>query len=135
MEGMTRRYAAASALLVTAGALTMLVSLVAAPGSWLAGYVSEAGTSGLPYAVPYRCGLVLLAAGVACLGAALRRPLTAPALFAAAGLATVSAVVPCTDRCPLPPYEPTTPADVNGLELSVVCAVMVLPPASGPLAD
>ena len=72
MEGMTRRYAAASALTVTAGALTMLVSLIAAPGSWLVGYVSEAGTSGLPYAVPYRCGLVLLAAGVALLGAAVR---------------------------------------------------------------
>ncbi|XVU22515.1 DUF998 domain-containing protein [Actinoplanes sp. CA-054009] len=107
-----RLLAAASALAVTGGAVTMLVALVAAPGSWLAGYVSEAGTAGVPYAIPYRVGLVILAVGVALLGAAVRIPLASPALFAAAGLAAVSGVVPCTNRCPLPPYEPTTPADV-----------------------
>ncbi|MEV4343806.1 DUF998 domain-containing protein [Actinoplanes sp. NPDC049596] len=109
---MTRLHAAASALAVTAGALTMLLSLAAAPGSWLTGYVSEAGTATMPYAIPYRAGLVLLAAGVALLGAALRLPLTSPALFAAAGLAAVSGLVPCSNQCPLPPYEPTTLADV-----------------------
>ncbi len=94
--------------------MTMLVALVASPGSWLLGYVSEAGTAGRPFAVAYRCGLVLLAAGVALLGLALRpapQPVAA-LLGAAAFLAAVSGVVPCTNQCPLPPFEPTTVSDV-----------------------
>ncbi|MFC3736088.1 DUF998 domain-containing protein [Paractinoplanes deccanensis] len=109
---MPRLLAAASALAVAAGATTMTISLVATPGSWLAGYVSETGTSGMPHAIPYRCGLLLLALGVALLGLALRRPLTTPGLSAAAVLAGISGAVPCTNQCPLPPYELTTPADV-----------------------
>jgi hypothetical protein len=110
MEGMirTRLVAVAAALTVTIGAVAMLVALVAAPGSWLAGYVSEAGTAGMPYAIPYRAGLIILALGVALLGSAVR----VPALFAAAGLAGISGAVPCSNQCPLPPYEPTTLADV-----------------------
>lgn len=109
-----RALGAAAGAAVLAGSVTMLVALVASPGSWLLGYVSEAGTAGRPFAVAYRCGLVLLAAGVALLGLALRpapQPVAA-LLGAAAFLAAVSGVVPCTNQCPLPPFEPTTVSDV-----------------------
>jgi Protein of unknown function (DUF998) len=118
--GRRRLLAAASGAAVLCGATTMLVALVAAPGPSLRGYVSEAGTAGRPTATAYRVGLVVLAVGVALLGAALRpvpgfravARTVAPALFTAAVLAGTSGTVPCTDRCPLPPFEPTTWADV-----------------------
>jgi hypothetical protein len=127
MEGMIRtaRHPAVAGAAVGAGAVVMLAALVAAPGSWLTGYVSEAGTAGQRYAVAYRCGLLLLALGVALLGAALaEQPYLRPRLprdpaatittllAAAALMAGASAVVPCSDGCPLPPFEPTTLADV-----------------------
>jgi hypothetical protein len=99
---------------VLGGALIMLVALVAVPGPWLRGYVSEAGVAGQPLALAYRCGLVVLAFGVGTLGLALGRivPPAAPLLGVAAVLAGTSGVVPCTATCPLPPFEPTTTADV-----------------------
>ncbi|WP_051167642.1 DUF998 domain-containing protein [Actinoplanes sp. N902-109] len=119
--------AALAGLAVLAGASTMLVTLVAAPGSWLLGYVSEAGTAGRPLAVAYRSGLVLLAAGVALLGLALRptsRPVAA-LLGVAAFLASVSGVVPCTNQCPLPPFEPTTVSDVVHTVASIIGMVVL----------
>jgi hypothetical protein len=108
-----RLLAAGSGLAVLVGALTMLVTLVAAPGSWLAGYVSEAGTAGRPFAVAYRCGLILLAMGVGLLAAAFGRiPAIGAVLGLAAVLAATSGAVPCSSGCPLPPFEPTTVADV-----------------------
>jgi len=116
---MTRtRLAAAAALAVTGGAGVMLFALVAQPGAWWQGYVSEAGTAGRPYALVYRLGLVLLAAGVALLGRAV--PRAGLFLLVAAVLAGTSGVVPCSDRCPLPPYEPTTPADVVHTAASIL---------------
>jgi hypothetical protein len=129
MVGMTsnRLAAATAALTMSGGAATMLVALVADSGSWWRGYVSEAGTAGQPYAVAYRCGLLLLALGVALLAFALRpggrsttqgpahrrgRAVAAMCLGTAAVLAGVSGVVPCSTQCPLPPYQPTTRADV-----------------------
>ncbi len=135
MEDMTRAslYPTAAGAAVGAGAVVMLVALVAAPGSWLVAYVSEAGPAAQPYAGPYRWGLYLLALGVALLGAAfaeqsygparrLRNPaVTVAALLAAAAMmAGTSAAVSCTDRCPLPPFEPTTPADVVHTGASIV---------------
>ena len=183
MGGMTGRRitAAAAALAVSGGAGTMLVALIAAPGAWWQGYVSEAGTAGQPYAVPYRWGLVVLAVGVALLAAALRaggrrearqgrptgwwlpngrppdgRPLGSqtpagrtaaawwqhrPTLHTAAVLclgvaslmAATSGVVPCTDRCPLPPYEPTTVGDVVHTVASIV-GLLLLAAAMAALA-
>jgi hypothetical protein len=127
---MTRtRPAAAAALTVTAGAGVMLFALVAGPEPWWRGYVSEAGTAGRPYAMVYRLGLVLLALGVALLGRAL--PRAGPLLLVAALLAGTSSVVPCSNRCPLPPYEPTTPADLvhtgtSILGMAVLAAAMVV---------
>ena len=153
MVGMTRTRlaAAAAALTVTGGAATTLVALVATPGPWWRGYVSEAGTAGQPYAVAYRWGLILLALGVALLGLALRpgghrppeRPgrlrdgtLAAACLALAAALAGTSGAVPCSHRCPLPPYEPTTLADVVHVTASVLgMAVLAGAMAATLLAD
>ena len=66
----TRLLAAGAGFAVLAGAIVMLVALVAAPGPWLRGYVSEAGTAGQPFAGAYRWGLLVLALGVALLSAA-----------------------------------------------------------------
>ncbi|BCY09942.1 DUF998 domain-containing protein [Actinoplanes sp. L3-i22] len=112
------RLAAAAGLVVTAGAGVMLFALVAGPGPWWRGYVSEAGAAGHPYAVVYRLGLVLLAAGVALLGRA--RPVIGPLLLVTAGLAGTSGVVACSAGCPLPPFEPTTPTDVVHAAASVL---------------
>ena len=109
----------------------MLAALVARPGSWLAGYVSEAGTSGQPFALAYRCGLILLAVGVALLAVTFRQLAPVAALLAvAAGLCATSGAVACTRGCPLPPFEPTTVADVvhtsaSILGLFTVAAAMV----------
>ncbi len=116
---MTRhRLAAAVALMVAGGAGVMLFALVAGPGSWWHGYVSEAGVAGRPYAMVYRIGLVSLAFGVALLGRVLRR--AAVLLLVAAVLAGTSGVVPCSAKCPLPPYESTTPANLIHTAASIV---------------
>ena len=143
----TRLLAGASGLAVAIGAVAMLLTLVAAPGPWTQGYVSEAGTTGRPFALAYRSGLILLTLGVALLGTAFAlqhrrrrretsagsalqmsrsvpirravldgRPafvrLAAVLLGAASLLAGTAGAVPCSNRCPLPPFEPTTLADV-----------------------
>jgi hypothetical protein len=121
------RFATSAGAAVLVGALTMLAGLVAAPGPWTAGYVSEAGTAGMPLAGAYRTGLVGLALGVALLGRALRRDSrpVAVLLGLASLLAAVSGVVPCTDGCPLPPFEPTTVADVAHAGASVIGMVVL----------
>jgi hypothetical protein len=134
----TRLLAAGAGFAVLTGALVMLVALVAAPGPWLRGYVSEAGTAGQPSAVAYRCGLLILALGVTLLGMALgahpRSSRSAPLrsgfvvavlLGLAALMAGVSGVVPCSDQCPLPPFEPTTVADVGHTAASIVGMVLL----------
>jgi uncharacterized protein DUF998 len=140
-EGMTRtRYAAAAgALAVTGGAVAMLVALVALPGPWWQGYVSEAGTSGQPHAVAYRWGLLCLALGVGLLGGALRPTarLVPACLLAAAVMAGTSGVVPCSAGCPLPPYETTTIASVVHTAASitglvVLAAAMATTALTGP---
>jgi hypothetical protein len=121
------RVAALAGVAVLVGALTMLAGLIAVPGAWTRGYVSEAGTAGMPLAVAYRWGLVGLAIGVALLGRALRRESrpVAVLLGTAAALAAASGAVPCTSGCPLPPYEATTVADVSHTLASVVGMVAV----------
>lgn len=121
------RLAALAGAAVLAGALTMLAGLVAAPGPWTAGYVSEAGTTGRPLAIAYRCGLVGLALGVALLGRVLRRDSrpVAVLLGLTAVLAAASGAVPCSSGCPLPPYEPTTVADVTHTVASVLGMVLL----------
>jgi Protein of unknown function (DUF998) len=113
-EPVSRALPVAAACVVLSGAILIVAALVAAPGPWSAGYVSEAGTADRPFAVAYRIGVIVLAAGVALLGLAVHRPapLAAALLGLAAGLAAVSGSVACTSQCPLPPFEPTTVPDV-----------------------
>jgi hypothetical protein len=137
----TRLLAAAAGAAVLVGAVVMLVALVAAPGSWWWGYVSEAGTAGQPFAVAYRWGLLLLALGVGLLGVAfarqlpnsggrfrlVRRPgaVISRLLGAAAVMAGTSGAVSCSNQCPLPPFEPTTVADVVHTAAGIVGMVML----------
>jgi hypothetical protein len=127
-----RAVAVASGLAIAVGAVAMTVALVAAPGPWTGGYVSEAGVTGMPAATAYRSGLVLLAAGVVALGAAVsalpsgsasvvmggRRVVrvdgrVAAILLVAAGLlAAASGTVPCSASCPLPPFEAASATDL-----------------------
>jgi len=116
--------AAAAGVMVATGAAVMLVALVAAPGSWLVGYVSEAGTAGQPFAGAYRTGLVALGLGVGLLAFTQIRP-AAVLLWVAAALAGVSGAVSCSGGCPLPPFEPTTLADVVHTAASVVGMVVL----------
>jgi hypothetical protein len=140
MSGVTRTrlLAAGAGVAVLTGAMVMLVALAAGPGSWLRGYVSEAGTAGQPYAVAYRWGLLVLALGVALLSAAFgahprvtrAAPLRSGFLIAvllglAALLAATSGAVACSDRCPLPPFEPTTVADVVHTGASIVGMILL----------
>ncbi|SDT07077.1 DUF998 domain-containing protein [Actinoplanes derwentensis] len=59
------------------------------------------------------------------LGPLLDGTVTVWALAVAAVLAAVSGAVPCSDQCPLPPYEPTTIADVVHAGASVVGMVVL----------
>ena len=111
--------AALAALVVAAGAAIMLVALVARPGSWLVGYVSEAGTAGQRFSGAYRSGLIGLGVGVVLL-AVHRKRLVATPLLIAAVLAGLSGAVSCSGGCPLPPFEPTTTADVVHTAAGVV---------------
>lgn len=134
----TRLLATGAGFAVLAGAIVMLIALVAAPGPWLRGYVSEAGTAGQPFAAAYRWGLLLLSFGVALLSAAffthpratrsapLRSGLVVAVLLGLAGsMAGLSGVVPCSNQCPLPPFEPTTVADVVHTGASTVGLILL----------
>jgi hypothetical protein len=121
--------AAGAALAVLTGAVSMAGTLVATPGPWIRGYVSETGTADQPFAAAYAVGGFALALGVALLGACLA-PLAraAAALLAvAASMAAVSAAVPCSAGCPLPPYEAFTVADLvhTGAAMIGLAAVFV----------
>ncbi|WP_305782833.1 DUF998 domain-containing protein [Symbioplanes lichenis] len=122
-----RRFAAGAACLVPAGAVTMLVALVAAPGSWLTGYVSEAAVAGLPFAATYRWGFFGVACGVALLAGAVGPVVrfAGPVLGVAAGLAATSAAVPCSVGCPLPPYERASLTDLVHGGASIVGLVLL----------
>jgi hypothetical protein len=193
---------------VLAGAVVMLTALVAAPGPWVQGYVSEAGSAGQPLASAYRAGLVVLAVGVALLGLGLvrharaggphagldprpadrpgspavasrpdrrragpgvlssrlgrrragpaavsprlagflaevrARPIVRSArlaaflLAASAVMAGTSGAVSCSNQCPLPPFEPTTAADVIHTAASIVgMALLAAAMAAVALAD
>jgi hypothetical protein len=92
----------------------LLVAAVGTPALRVSGYVSELGARGAPWAGVYRVAILAIAVGLGLL-AVVYRPvsvLAAAALAVAAGFGTVSASVPCTPGCPLPPEASATRADV-----------------------
>ncbi|HEX8630160.1 MAG TPA: DUF998 domain-containing protein [Catenuloplanes sp.] len=135
-----RASAAAAGALVIGGTLAVAAAVAAGPGTGLAGYVSEAGTSTYPLAGTYRAGVLAIAAGLAVLGgaAAPLSALGAALLGVAAVAAAVSGAVPCTDRCPLPPFEAATGADLVHGGASIVgvaaCVFAMLALAATPAA-
>lgn len=120
-----RILAVAAVIAVLGGAVTILVGLVAAPGSWLQGYVSEAGVAGLPLAGVYRAGFATLALGVACLGLSQRARLVVVILLGAALLCATAGAIPCTGGCPLPPFEVTSAGDVVHASAGILGMVML----------
>lgn len=106
-----RVLAGIATVLAVAAAVAITAAAVHVP---LSGYVSEAGAVGSAYAGLYRAGVVTLAAATALLAASIGRSavwVTVPVVLAAPAI-VVSGSVRCTPGCPLPPYEPTTAADV-----------------------
>jgi hypothetical protein len=92
-----------------------------------AGHVSEAGVGA--HAASYRLGIIGLGVGLVLLGFALAPTLPAVTVLLAGGggLASLSGSVPCTEGCPLPPYEsPTLPDLVHaGASILGVGAVVL----------
>jgi hypothetical protein len=117
-----------AALAAAAGGAAVGAALAGLPDPW-AGYVSEAGVPGSPRAALYRAGLLGLSAALVLLAAALAGPArVAGALLLGGGLlGTLSAAVPCTPGCPLPPYQSTTAADLlhAGASALAVAAVVL----------
>jgi hypothetical protein len=124
-----RGYPLAAALV---GLLAVIGLMVSVAPSGIDGYVSEAGVAGSPNAQLYRLSVLAIAGSAALLAATLRRPyaLAALALAVAAPAIGLSAAVSCTPGCPLPPYEPTTAADLVHAAGSLIgvafCALAML---------
>lgn len=126
------RAAAVAAGVVTLCGVVLVAQAAADGGRTITGYLSELGVETQPQAARYRAGMLLLAASVALLGTALW-PITrlgAGLLGVAAVNGVVSGLVPCSDGCPLPPYEQFTAADLvhGGTSAAAVgfCALAIL---------
>ncbi|MEV1287350.1 DUF998 domain-containing protein [Micromonospora sp. NPDC049679] len=113
---------------IVGGGVAVTVAVVAGPGPGLTGYVSEAGVASSAYAATYRLGIFALATGMLLLAATLAPTLRAAALLLAvsAGCTLLSAVVTCSDGCPLPPFERATAADLvhGGASMAAVAAAV-----------
>jgi hypothetical protein len=113
-----RPWLAAAALVASlAGGGAVIAAVAALPDPWIGGYVSQAGAVAAPHAGLYRFGMVALCAGLILLGLAVPTPVgpalsTTVLLIAAGASGAVSAAVPCSPGCPLPPYQRPTGADL-----------------------
>ncbi|BCJ76295.1 hypothetical protein CS0771_58390 [Catellatospora sp. IY07-71] len=118
----SRVAAGLAVLCAAAGTGAVMYALGVLPEPWTRGYISEGGVAASPRDGIYRAGIVTLAASLALLGTALRRlvPFVFAILVTAAVFGTASAAVSCTPGCPLPPYEPSTPADLVHAGASVL---------------
>jgi hypothetical protein len=106
-------------VLTAAGAALTITAVVAIPPLWWNGFISEAGVGSSGSAMTYRLGAAGLAFGQALFAAALSSvdrspvvPLAVGLLAADAAFGTVSAAVPCSPGCPLPPHETPTARDL-----------------------
>jgi hypothetical protein len=117
-----RPVAAVAGLSTLAGVGLIVAAVVATRRLWFGGYVSEAGVAAGPIAQLYQAGMLATAVGLVLL--ALSVAPTVPAagwlLVIAGCFAGVSGAVPCSDGCPLPPYEATTLLDLLHAAASVI---------------
>ncbi|MFI6759500.1 DUF998 domain-containing protein [Micromonospora sp. NPDC050417] len=117
-----------AAACVLAGTVTVTLAVVVGPTSALSGYVSEAGVGAGGYVTAYRLGVLGVAVALLLFATALAQVLRPAAGLLAAGAAGtgLSASVPCSAGCPLPPYEPTTAADLvhGGASIAAVACVV-----------
>jgi hypothetical protein len=131
---------AVAAACVVAGGGAVTLAVIAGPAPGLTGYVSEAGITSSAFASTYRFGVLGLAAAMVLFAVTLPTALRlAGALLAASAASTVtSALVTCSNGCPLPPYDRVTLADVVHGGASVVgvagCVFAMLALALSPRA-
>ncbi|MEO3818021.1 DUF998 domain-containing protein [Plantactinospora sp. B24E8] len=116
----------AAAACTIAGTVAVLLAVRAGPDPGFGGYVSEAGTGTADAASTYRLGVFGVAAGLVLLAVALPSTARIAAALLGTGAAgtVVSGAVPCTDGCPLPPYESVGLADLvhGGASIGAVAA-------------
>jgi hypothetical protein len=117
-----RSVATVAGLSTATGIGLIAAAVVATRRLWFGGYVSEAGIVTEPNATLYQAGLVSLAVGLvlAALAVAPTVPAAGWLLVVSGAFAGVSGAVPCSEGCPLPPYEATTMADLVHAAASVV---------------
>ncbi|MEE6261039.1 DUF998 domain-containing protein [Plantactinospora sonchi] len=118
----------AAAACTIAGTVAVVLAVRAGPGPGFGGYVSEAGTGTAGEALVYRSGVFGVAAGLVLLAGALPSTarIAAALLGTSAAGTVVSGAVPCTDGCPLPPYESVGLADLvhGGASIGAVAAAV-----------
>jgi hypothetical protein len=119
----------------------LAVAVVATRRLWFGGYVSEAGIATEPNAALYQAGMVSVAVGLVLLALAVAPTVPAAGwlLVLAGGFSGVSGAMPCSEGCPLPPYEATTMADLVHAVASVLavagCTLAMGAVAIGAAAD
>jgi Protein of unknown function (DUF998) len=134
VSGVHRVAGALAAAVTMAAAVLLGGAVLTTEGLLYRGFVSEAGVAGQPHVTGYRWGVYAVGLALLLLAVALRPAAAIPAglLLVSAVLASLSATVPCSPGCPLPPYETPTVADlVHGVGSTVgvgltALAVLVL---------
>lgn len=124
---LSRITASAAVVLTLSGGAAVVLAVAALPAPWAGGYVSEAGVAGQPDATRYLLGVLGVSVGLVLLGVAVggRTRLAGVLLAIAGGLGGVSGTLRCSPGCPLPPYEPSTAADLVHAGASVLAVAAV----------
>jgi hypothetical protein len=128
MMSTARQICAACAAVAGAASAGALVLVAAGtPGLRISGSVSQLGATGQPMAGTYQAAVLGIAVAVCLLafGIAPVSRLAAAALAGTTVLGAVSAAVPCTPGCPLPPTSTATSADVAHVIASTAAFVLV----------
>ncbi len=116
---------AAVAGVASAGALVVVAA--GTPGLRISGSVSQLGATGQPLADTYQAAVFGIVVAVGLLAVVIA-PVSRAAAVALAGttaLGAMSASVPCTPGCPLPPTPTATSADIVHVSASVAAFIFV----------
>lgn len=134
MSTMRQTCAAGAAVIGAAAAGGLVIAAAGTPGLRLRGSVSQLGATGERFAATYQVAVLGIALAVGLLAISIEpiSLLASGALVATAGLGTVSAVVPCSPGCPIPPDPTATTGDIVHVVASsaafvfVACAMLLL---------